>query len=492
MLVNQKIKIALINPPIASAFARIECTFPNLPPIVSLPILACETERRILAASMLTPIIRVYDRPQIAKSFIQTVAQADILGLSTWFSNYQSAISIACGAKKLNPKLKVVLGGPNAANLGARPLWNRDCIDFVVAGDGEDAMWRLAVGHAPATVPNLWYRDSHGHATRTYNAEIDLNTIAPFDFRHVVDLDLSAYDSRQPGYSYSPATLPVSVAWIRGCPKAVSHGRCGYCSIPDRTLRCMNAENAWAQLRHLRDEYGINSFFEGGDDFSCRTFAEDLANSKAFVSGIHLRGYSGLWRLTDRKLEAFRKAGVSELFVGLETANSTVNKWCGRKLSRQQILHTFSRIHAHGIGVCMPLLFGLPHESRSSLNQSEALASELIERFDNIRMVLISIAVPLIGSPWFSQLVEDHTIRYAYGQHDLTTTDIPDYARLSELSISRFCNATSAQIAATLERLRSTLANKVAIGSFGALDQSDNVHCEILRDQMEPLNARAL
>lgn len=466
------VNIALVNPPISPAFARIECTFASLPPIASLPLLACETERRAIDAGMNLPSICVYDRPIVDDHFLGRVAQADVLGLSTWFSNYESAVAIALRAKEMNSEVKVVLGGPNAANLGGRVLWNRDCVDFVVAGDGEDVLWRLAAGHSPETIPNLWSRDSHGMPRLSDAVEIDLDTIAPFDFHHVEKLDLSAYDSRRPDYKYSPMALPVSLVWIRGCPKAVNHGRCGYCSIPDRSLRCMNADNAWAQLRHLHEKYGIASFFEGGDDLSCGSFAEDLEKSKAVFSGIHLRGYSGLWRLTDRKLEAFRRVGVSELFVGLETTDPEVNKWSGHAVSREQILLAFSRLQEHGIGVCMPLLFGLPHESPSSLDHSEALACELVERFDNIRMVLISIAVPLIGSPWFSQLLQDQFVRTAYGDNDLASTDAPDYARLSQLSIQRFCTVTPSQIAATVDRLRSRLVGRVTVGCFGALDNS--------------------
>jgi radical SAM superfamily enzyme YgiQ (UPF0313 family) len=412
-------------------------------------------------------------------TLLHDLAKADILGLSTWFSNYDSAVAIAEAVKALNRSVTIVLGGPNATNLGSRVLMNRPCVDYVVAGDGEDVLWRLAEGQPPAEIPNLWYRDSRGVFQLTHSKEINLDEIAPFDFRHVVGLALSKYDNRRRDYTYDPSDLPISLVWMRGCPKAVSHGRCGYCSIPDKSLRCMSPENAWAQLDVLHRRHGLVSFFEGGDDFTCGDFAERLASCANRVEGIHLRAYCGLWRLTESKLEAFQRIGLSEVFVGLETTSPAINNWSGHKVTRDLICTALSRLQEYGVRVCMSLLFGLPNESVASLQDSESLAYELVERFDNIRMVLVSLAVPLIGSTWFSELMDDPFVRSRYEQGDLKTIDTPDYTHLSELSIQRRCLVTPAEIMDTIHRIRTRLADRVTVGCFGALDNQVTEHRNI-------------
>ncbi len=40
-------RIALVNTRIAERFSEIECTYDQLPPVTALPLLACETERRL-------------------------------------------------------------------------------------------------------------------------------------------------------------------------------------------------------------------------------------------------------------------------------------------------------------------------------------------------------------------------------------------------------------------------------------------------------------
>jgi len=461
--------IVLVNPPVSRGFEQIESTFSNLPPVASLPLLACETERRSSRFGTSVPRILAFDRPQINQEFLATVAEADILGLSTWFSNYDSAVAIARVAKEINPSCKIVFGGPNATNLGSRILANRPFIDHVVVGDGEDVLWRLGEGQALDQVPNLWYRDNRGDPTFTFSREICLDEIEPFDFRHVVGLDLSMYNRQNFEYTRDPSNLSISTVWIRGCPKAVEQGRCGYCSIPDKSLRCMKPDNAWAQLESLHKRYGIISFFEGGDDFSCGSFAEELASCANRLEGIHLRAYSGLRTLSDSKLEAFTKVGVSELFIGIESTNPRINRWSGREISPELVFEAFSRLENYGIKVCISFLFGLPSESRKNLLDTESLVYELVNRFDNIRVMLVSLAVPLIGSRWFSQLMNDPFIHRGYRRGDLTTTDSPDYAHLSELSIHRHCTATLRDIVSTVCRIRSRLPQKVSVGDFGAL-----------------------
>ena len=48
------------------------------------------------------------------------LAEADIVGFSTWFSNYEAALDDARGVKELNPLVKVVFGGPHAGAIAQR------------------------------------------------------------------------------------------------------------------------------------------------------------------------------------------------------------------------------------------------------------------------------------------------------------------------------------------------------------------------------------
>lgn len=464
-------RIILINAPISARFSGIECTYDELPPATALPLLSCKTERR-LQDHGIEPEILVFDRPQITTEFIRDIANSNLVGFTTWFSNTDTSIEIAMKVKTENPELCIVFGGPDASNLGPRLLVNRTYIDYVVSGDGEDTLWRIAAGHPAENVPNLWYRNDGPGIRYSYDSESCIDDIEPFDFRHVVNLDLSSYDSRRRDYSYDPARIPVSVVWTRGCPRANTKCRCAYCSIPSASVRSASPKRAWAQVEHLHRVHGISAFFEGGDDFASFDFAESLLQSPYRVKNINLRSYAGLWGLSERKTSMIAELGLSEVFIGLETVDKTVNAWSGHKVTRRLVFETLQRLRDYHITVCIPFIFGLPGESHESLCSSEALAYDLVERFDNIRMVLVSLGIPLIGSRWFQQLSADEEIRATYGVGDLLKTDAPDYARLLELSVGRFCSVPMREIVDCVLRIRDRLSASVKVGWFGDLDRN--------------------
>jgi len=179
-----------------------------------------------------------------------------------------------------------------------------------------------------------------------------------------------------------------------------------------------------------------------------------------------------LWSLTEQKVRTLKKLGLSEVFIGLETTDTTVNRWSGHHVTHELAFKTIQRLQDYGITVCIPFIFGLPGESRKSLSSSESLACDLVERFDNIRMVLVSLGIPLIGSRWFDQLCSLPAVRRSYRDGDLTKTDCPDYSQLLECSVDRLCGVAMGEIVDTVHRIRDRLAMRVSVGWFGDLDRT--------------------
>lgn len=462
-------RVSLVFADMSDRYKDIDDTFGVLPPGSSLSILACETERRLDRARVAIPLIRIFDRPPFSDDTLAELARDELIGFGTWFSNYEAALQIAQRLKERNPDCRIVFGGPDSGNLNARILRSRPFVDWVVEGDGEDTLWRLIAGESEETTPNLWYRVS-GRPCFTFAREVSLDTTGLFDFRHVMNVDLRQYDSRRAGYSYDPARLPIAVSLTRGCPIAASSRRCSYCSIPGTTVRTMAPNQAWTQVRHLHERYGIDSFFEAGDDITLDQYAEELANSDDRLDDMHFRAYSGLWKLQPKKVAALASIGVSELFCGVETTDRSINKWSGHPVTHKLIERALTTLREFGILATIPFLFGLPGECRENLDTMEHLAYELVEKYKNIRMVLVSIGMPLIGSSWFEQIRSDPLLRLEYGEGSLDDIDVPNYARLTELSMKRFSAVSPEDVVETAQRMRGNLQERVIVGCFGALD----------------------
>ena len=68
--------------------------------------------------------------------------QPDVIAFSPLTSTYQWTLQVAAAAKKLNPNVKTIFGGVHASAV-PQLLLKRDCIDFVVVGEGDVAFARI-------------------------------------------------------------------------------------------------------------------------------------------------------------------------------------------------------------------------------------------------------------------------------------------------------------------------------------------------------------
>lgn len=460
------VKIVLVFPPTDPDFQGIDYTYLRLVPQSGLAILACEAERRSQSAIS----VKILHPRSIDDNLIRDVSNADYLGLSLWFHNHVAGMELATRAKRLNPELRIIAGGCNSANLGKKILENHRCIDMIVHGDGEDTLWRIVDGHAKETMPNLWYRDNDGEVVFSFHQEIDLSSVGTWDFRHVPNVGLSNYDSRRPGYSFDPSLLPVSISMTRGCMKACYSRRCSYCSMVNRSFRTTSPDHVWRQIEHLHSLYGLEAYFESGDDFTAGDYIQALLEAKPKSLPFKLRIYSSARNLNDKTISLLAKLGVYEIFLGAETADDDLNLRADHYSSKADVLSVLSQLKQAGISVCLPFIFGLPGETAKSASQTMIWAEELVDKFKNVRMVLVSLAIPLVGSAWFKSLSQDRSVCTEYfgettAHSDLCGEDVVDYSMLWYLSNKSECNS----ILQTYDRLRADLSGRVLVGDYGGL-----------------------
>ena len=122
----------------------------------------------------------------------------------------------------------------------------------------------------------------------------------------------------------------------------------------------------------------------------------------------------------------------------------------------------------------MPFLFGLPGETAESINFSVNFAKEIIGRFSNVRMILVSLAIPLVGSSWFQRLISNEAICRDYESVgvSLRTDDVFNYHRLLELSLRYESAISMTDLVDALEGMRKYLEQHVTVGCFGGIDSS--------------------
>ena len=101
---------------------------------------------------------------------------ADVIAFSCYIWNIEQILKLASDIKKINSKVKIVLGGPEVSYTAKDILEKNKCIDYIISGEGEE------------TFPELLDRINRGE-------EIEND----FDF-HLQTHPLHQHDSRCRGY----------------------------------------------------------------------------------------------------------------------------------------------------------------------------------------------------------------------------------------------------------------------------------------------------
>ncbi|NCF75032.1 MAG: radical SAM protein [Xanthomonadaceae bacterium] len=462
-------KTVLIQPPESNEYSAIQNTFSLTPPPTWAAILASETQYRRnqnLRFELIYP-----PQADMSDEFVKKCADSDILGLTDWFSCHKSAMQIAKRAKRINPKLITIIGGVNAKFLAPRILKNHPYIDLIVSGDGEDVLWRVQENHSFSSIPNLWYRDANGNVKFTYQKKVDLNEIGLWDFQDIVD---SALLRDYYIANYNPAkTAPLGVSMTRGCQKCQGKGPCIYCTAYGK-YRETAPQKAYNQLKHL-EWCGFKHLFETGDDFSNLAYLKSLADLRTSSDNFKLRCYANPAKINQKVAEIMAKLGIYEVFLGFETSSSAIIKIANRlSISIEEISKVIYILDNMNISVCLPIMFGLPGETVRTAIKTANKVLEMVNKHKNIRMVLVSLAIPLVGSKWFKDLAKDNQIVNQYNKtNNLFIDDNFDYFKLLQLSLKKE-GVKISHIVSILNQLREKLGDKadVAVGKFGAIESS--------------------
>lgn len=136
-----------------------------------------------------------------------------VVGISLkWYLHVHRALVIARALKRIDPKVRVVLGG-NSAALWWKELLLHEAVDDIVMGDGEAPFLALCRGDAEA--PNRAHRGADGVPVKVPFGYVQTEASADVHYSHFDDIFLSKLD--QSGFS----------GWVapgKGCDQS-----CVYC-----------------------------------------------------------------------------------------------------------------------------------------------------------------------------------------------------------------------------------------------------------------------
>ena len=301
----------------------------------------------------------------------------EIVGITCSSLTYSRCIETAKAVKEACPSCRVVVGGPHPSYM-PQTMLEHSQIDYVVIGEGEQAMVQLAASimknekeAAIAKIPGVACMIG-GEVVKTAPEFIsDLDQV-PFPARHL--LPMRMYDRALSYLSVKPVD---TISILRGCPY-----NCAYCETRElwgTTCRAFSPKRVIDEIKHMVENYGSKGIYFVGDNFTINKKRTAELCQLIRDSKIDLK-----WTCETRAdlisqelLTEMKSAGCQTIFFGVESGSPAIQQKLGKNIDLQEVERTFEFCRQAGIRTATSFMLGIPGETLSDMNATFKFAKKL-------------------------------------------------------------------------------------------------------------------
>jgi anaerobic magnesium-protoporphyrin IX monomethyl ester cyclase len=355
--------------------------------------------------------------------------EPEIVGITCGSVTYRRCIETAQAVKEMFPFCTVVVGGWQPTYM-PESLLEYPEIDYLVMGEGEQAMVQLANGLTKGKksdivkIPGVAYRNN-GEIVKTAPTFLQELDQIPFPARHLLPMDI--YDRIIPYLDASPVdTMNV----IRGCPY-----HCAYCETKKLwgpTCRAFSPQRVAAEIEHLVQNFGSRGVYFVGDNFTI--------NKKRTIKLCNLMKEKKLdikWvcdtrvdQISRDLLKEMKSAGCQTIWFGVESGSARILEKLNKKITLEQISHAFKLCKQEGMQLACSFMVGIPGETVEDMEATFKFARKLDPDWCQFNTY---VAVP--GSKLYDEIMENGLYDRVEDFVTYVKTDEFDYESVSKIQL---------------------------------------------------------
>lgn len=365
----------------------------------------------------------------------------EIVGVTCNSLAYERTIELAKAVKEACPTCQVVVGGPHASYM-PQTLLDHPEIDYVVAGEGEQAMVALALSinkaektAESALIPGVACKVGGNIVKNPPQFISDLDSL-PFPARDL--LPMRMYDR---ALSYLPVTPVDTMSVHRGCPY-----KCAYCETRElwgTACRAFSPQRVVDEIRSMTETWSTKGIYFVGDNFTInkKRTSELCQLLKTSKLDVKWTCETRADLVTKELLVEMKAAGCQTIFFGVESGSPRIQQKLNKGIDLQEIPKTFDLCREVGIQTSTSFMLGIPGETVEDMNQSLQYAKALKADWC---MFNIYIACP--GSQLYDEVIKDGLYDQMDGYLARVKTKEFDYDMLTKIQrdFQRQCQKTAA------------------------------------------------
>ena len=293
------------------------------------------------------------------------------------------AVYIAKIVKDRYPGLPIVWGGWHA-NIMTEQTLQSSVVDIIVRGQGEITFTELIeclVNNGDLSqISGISYKRNGKAVHNSERPFTDINSFSPIPY-HLINVDEFIHSGSC--YCQVDGFGERSIDYFSslGCPN-----NCQFCATPVAYKRRWYAKSpslVIKELGFLKQEHGIDSVIMRDDNVFvnkkrvleiCRLLVENnLQINIGYADGTAdlLASY------TDEELKMIRRAGMSHVFIGVESGDEETLKLMRKRITPEQVVTVAKKCWEHDIAVRFSFMVGTP------LKNSEMKPSGIYEDIHN-------------------------------------------------------------------------------------------------------------
>ncbi|MBU6998827.1 MAG: cobalamin B12-binding domain-containing protein [Theionarchaea archaeon] len=355
-----------------------------------------------------------------------TQCEYDCVGIDLhWHEHSFTALQVAEICKKVHPGCKVILGGLTASYFAQEIMHSFEHVDYVVRGEGEQALPLLLRGDEAELIPNLVYRD---------NGTVKETPVSPVEC--LDSLDFSTISGIRHWEDYLKSSIHGHMRrrfwydfWLctgRGCSYDCSycggahHSQNRLCARHGMTFRSVDA--VMKDLVHLQD-LGVHVVCPSHDiSLAGPQYWGDLFRCMK-EAGISMGMYLEVWQLPDTAfLEALAdicNPRFTTIVMTPLSGNESIRELNGKHFANEDFYDRVKYTEDVGMNHAPYFATGLPFETRKTFKETLTMTEVLITDFNPSAIFCTPLRLdpgsPMFENPDHYKIVKHfHTFRDYY------------------------------------------------------------------------------
>ncbi|OGW85606.1 MAG: hypothetical protein A3A81_01355 [Omnitrophica bacterium RIFCSPLOWO2_01_FULL_45_10b] len=308
--------------------------------------------------------------------------------------------------KKIKPDVKIVAGGGIVSST-PQSLLSAATVDIGCIGEGEDTILDIIDAYENnkplANVSGIVYKEGDQVVQTAKRTDIQDLDALPFPAWDLFNVS-KTYIRYPSHHSFLKAKRSAWIYTTRGCPFM-----CTFC-YTEKAVRQRSVENVMAEIRELKERYGIGHINLSDDLFVVRKkraieFCEALIKNKMNVTW----SATGRCNIIDPEfLKIMKAAGCEFMGLGIESGSDSVLRAIKKNQTPKQIVEAVKMVQKAGIVPGGTFILGLPPETKETVRETVETYKAINSYRNHVNRFFY--ATPYPGTPLYDEMVAKNRI----------------------------------------------------------------------------------